>query len=75
MPNPPTASRAEILPASEAGIKRVLQLLRAGEVIAFPTDTVYGLAALASDRSALRRIYELKGRSLSQPLVLMVPDA
>jgi L-threonylcarbamoyladenylate synthase len=75
MPNPPTASRADILPSSEAGIKRSLEFLRAGEVIGFPTDTVYGLAALASDQAAVRRIYELKGRSLSQPLVLMLPDA
>jgi L-threonylcarbamoyladenylate synthase len=75
MPNPPTASRPDILAASEAGIKRALELLRAGEVVAFPTDTVYGLAALASDQAAVRRIYELKGRSFSQPLVLMLPDA
>jgi L-threonylcarbamoyladenylate synthase len=75
MPNPPTAFRPDILPSSEAGIKRALEFLRAGEVIGFPTDTVYGLAALASDQQAVRRIYELKGRSLSQPLVLMLPDA
>jgi L-threonylcarbamoyladenylate synthase len=75
MPDPPTASRPDILTASEPGIKRALELLRAGQVIAFPTDTVYGLAALASDQASVRRIYELKGRSLSQPLVLMVPDA
>jgi L-threonylcarbamoyladenylate synthase len=75
MPDPPTASRADILPATEAGIKRALDLLRAGEVIAFPTDTVYGLAALADDQAAVRRIYELKGRPLSQPLVLMLADA
>jgi L-threonylcarbamoyladenylate synthase len=74
MPNPPTAFRADILPASESGIKRATELLRAGEVIAFPTDTVYGLAAVASDQAAVRRIYELKGRSLSQPLVLMLAD-
>ena len=75
MANPPTASRPEILAAGEAGIKRAVELLRGGEVIAFPTDTVYGLAALASDQSAVRRVYEIKGRSFSQPLVLMVPEA
>jgi L-threonylcarbamoyladenylate synthase len=74
MPNPPTAFRADILAATEAGIKRALELLRAGQVIAFPTDTVYGLAALASDQAAVRRIYELKGRSFSQPLVLMLSE-
>jgi L-threonylcarbamoyladenylate synthase len=75
MPDPPTASRPDILTASEPGIKRALELLRAGEVIGFPTETVYGLAALASNQAAVRRIYELKGRSFSQPLVLMVADA
>jgi L-threonylcarbamoyladenylate synthase len=49
-------------------------MLRAGEVIGFPTDTVYGLAALATDQAAVRRVFEVKGRSLSRPLVLMLPD-
>jgi L-threonylcarbamoyladenylate synthase len=75
MPNPPTVPRADILAPSDAGIKRLLELLRAGEVIGFPTDTVYGLAALASNQAAVRRIFEIKGRSLSQPLVLMVSGA
>src|SRR3979411_2349883 len=65
-------SVAEILPAGPAAITRARQLLLAGQVIAFPTDTVYGLAALASDPRAVRRVYELKGRPLRQPLVLMV---
>ena len=63
------AGTVEILPADEVGIARGRQLLAAGEVIGFPTDTVYGLAALASDQRAIRRIYELKGRPLRQPLV------
>jgi L-threonylcarbamoyladenylate synthase len=57
------------------GIEQAVRLLRQGEVIGFPTDTVYGLAAVASDERAVRRIFELKGRSLSQPLVLMVASA
>jgi L-threonylcarbamoyladenylate synthase len=75
MQEPARATQAEIVPADADGIKRILQLLRAGEVVGFPTDTVYGLAALAANQRAVRRVYELKGRSLSQPLVLMVPDA
>ncbi len=55
------------------GLARAVELLRQGEVIGFPTDTVYGLAALAGDDSAVRRVYAIKGRSLSQPLVLMPP--
>jgi L-threonylcarbamoyladenylate synthase len=67
-------SAAEILPTGPAGTARATQLLRAGHVIGFPTDTVYGLAALASDPRAVRRVYELKGRPLRQPLVLMIGD-
>jgi len=50
-------------------------MLRAGEVIGFPTDTVYGLAALASDERAVKRVFEVKRRPLSQPLILMVSQA
>lgn len=56
------------------GVARVAGLLRAGEVIGFPTDTVYGLAALATHDRAVRRIYELKSRELSRPLILMVAE-
>jgi L-threonylcarbamoyladenylate synthase len=64
----------DFLTPDAAGIGRVVELLRAGEVIGFPTDTVYGLAALASHERAVRRVFEVKGRSLSQPLILMVAD-
>jgi L-threonylcarbamoyladenylate synthase len=74
MENSMRAGTVEILPADEVGIARARQLLAAGEVIGFPTDTVYGLAALASDQRAIRRIYELKGRPLRQPLVLMIAE-
>lgn len=56
------------------GVLRAAQLLRSGEVIGFPTDTVYGLAALATHERAVRRVFEVKGRSLTQPLVLMVAE-
>lgn len=62
----------DILIPDRGGIPRLVELLRAGEVVGFPTDTVYGLAALATNGRAVRRVFELKGRSLSQPLVLMV---
>jgi L-threonylcarbamoyladenylate synthase len=65
----------EELEASASGVARAAALIRSGEVIAFPTDTVYGLAALASDAAARRRIYEIKGRSLDQPLILMAAGA
>ncbi len=62
----------EDLSSDPRGIERAVELLRAGEVIAFPTDTVYGLAARADDRKAMLRIYQLKDRPPDKPLVLMV---
>jgi L-threonylcarbamoyladenylate synthase len=64
----------DILTPGAAGIARVVALLRAGEVVGFPTDTVYGLAALAAHERAVRKVFEIKGRSFSQPLILMVAD-
>lgn len=64
----------EILTASEAGLRRAAELLRAGRVIAFPTDTVYGLAALARDPIACERIYEIKRRDRSQQLIAMAAE-
>src|ERR671933_1503891 len=62
------------LTSDGSGIDEAARLLREGAVIGFPTDTVYGLAALASDEAALLRIYEIKGRPRERPLVLMVAD-
>jgi L-threonylcarbamoyladenylate synthase len=64
----------EFVGADPAGLRRAAGLLIDGQVIGIPTDTVYGLAALASDMRAVRRVFEIKGRSLSQPLVLMVAE-
>ena len=61
-----------LLDPADGGVARAAALLREGEVIAFPTDTVYGLAARASDEAALLRIYSIKGRPEDRPLVLMV---
>lgn len=47
-------------------------LIRAGEVVAFATETVYGLGANALDAKAVRRIYELKGRPATSPLIVHV---
>lgn len=61
----------EVLEPDDAGLSRAVELLRAGEVIAFPTDTVYGLAALARLPEAVDRIFEIKGRPRDRALVLM----
>lgn len=47
-------------------------LLRAGKLVAFPTETVYGLGANALDADAVRRIFEAKGRPLTSPLIVHV---
>ena len=53
-------------------IDRCITILKNGGVIAVPTDTIYGLAALVSSEQAVRRIYEIKGRSFTKPLAMSV---
>lgn len=53
-------------------IRRAAQLIRSGQLVAFPTETVYGLGANALDANAVRRIYEAKGRPLTSPLIVHV---
>src|SRR5689334_16787325 len=55
-----------------AAVKRAVELLRAGEVVALPTETVYGLAANALDAMAVSRIYEVKGRPAHNPIIVHV---
>lgn len=62
---------AEILPAGEA-LEPALALLEAGEVVAIPTETVYGLAGDATSGAAVARIYEAKGRPRFNPLIAHV---
>ncbi len=61
-----------VLKPTQAGLQRAARLLRSGAVVAFPTDTVYGLGASADDEVAQRRIYSIKGRPVGMPLILMV---
>ena len=61
-----------VLKPTKAGLLRAAKMLRSGGVIAFPTDTVYGLGASADDDLATRRIYQIKGRPTGMPLILMV---
>lgn len=53
-------------------IDRCISILKKGGVIAVPTDTIYGLAALVRNEQAVRRIYEIKGRSFTKPLAMSV---
>jgi L-threonylcarbamoyladenylate synthase len=53
-------------------IERAARLIRAGRLVAFPTETVYGLGANALDGEAVARIFEAKGRPRSSPLIVHV---
>ncbi len=53
-------------------IKEAAERIRAGELVAFPTETVYGLGANALDADAVARIYKLKGRPVTSPLIVHV---
>lgn len=61
-------------PPDPAVLARAADLLRAGELVAFPTETVYGLGANALDPSAVARIYGAKGRPAYNPLIVHVAD-
>jgi L-threonylcarbamoyladenylate synthase len=57
-----------------ASLDRALALLRAGEPIAFPTDTVYGVGAAGLDAAAVARLYTVKRRPLTQAIPLLIAD-
>ena len=61
-----------VLKPTRPGLTRAAQLIRGGGVVAFPTDTVYGLGAAADDEVATKRVYRIKGRPVGLPLILMV---
>src|SRR3954469_7955198 len=56
-------------------IQTAADLLRAGELVAFPTETVYGLGADATNADAVRKIFAAKGRPRTNPLICHVPEA
>lgn len=59
---------------TEEDLARAADLIRSGALVAFPTETVYGLGANALDAQAVQRIYEAKGRPSSSPLIVHVAD-
>src|ERR1700733_3319882 len=66
--------RAQSESGDPAEIERAGRLLRAGELVAFPTETVYGLGANALDAAAVEKIFAAKGRPHSSPLIVHVAD-
>jgi L-threonylcarbamoyladenylate synthase len=63
-----------LAPATEA-LERAVVVLRAGGLVAFPTETVYGLGADARNPAAVARIFETKGRPADHPVIVHLPDA
>lgn len=57
------------------GIAQAAAILKRGGLVAFPTETVYGLGANALDRTAIRRVFEAKGRPAHDPLIVHIHDA
>jgi L-threonylcarbamoyladenylate synthase len=56
----------------QKAVRRAAELLRAGEVVALPTETVYGLAANALDETAVVKIFQIKGRPAHNPIIVHV---
>jgi L-threonylcarbamoyladenylate synthase len=60
----------KVLRASQVDIDAAVQALRDGDLVAFPTETVYGLGANAGNPAAVRKIFEAKGRPLHHPVIV-----
>jgi len=61
--------------AADRDIARAVAVLKAGGLVAFPTETVYGLGADAANPAAVRKIFEVKGRPASHPVIVHLGDA
>jgi L-threonylcarbamoyladenylate synthase len=66
--------KTPILPAGEAAVAAAARILAEGGLVAFPTETVYGLGAAAANPAAVARIYQAKGRPAFNPLIAHVGD-
>lgn len=64
----------QVLSPSDENIARAASFLRDGSLVAFPTETVYGLGANASDGRSIARLFEAKGRPRFNPLIVHVAD-
>ncbi len=67
-------AKTELLHPDAAGLARAAELLRAGGLVSFPTETVYGLGADATNDKAVARIFEAKGRPHFNPLIIHLPS-
>ena len=69
-----TSLTTAILPAGEAAVAAAARMLADGGLVAFPTETVYGLGADATNAAAIARLYQAKGRPAFNPLISHVSD-
>ncbi|WP_234681759.1 L-threonylcarbamoyladenylate synthase [Bradyrhizobium monzae] len=69
-----TGLETSILPAGQAGAEAAARILAAGGLVAFPTETVYGLGADAANATAIAHLYAAKGRPAFNPLIAHVAD-
>ncbi len=58
----------------DATIFEIASALKEGQLVVFPTDTVYGIGTNAYDSNACLRIYEVKGRPMHKPLLVLISD-
>jgi L-threonylcarbamoyladenylate synthase len=59
-----------VVRATQTEIEEAVEALRAGDLVVFPTETVYGLGANAADPAAVRKIFEVKGRPADHPVIV-----
>jgi len=65
----------QLIEAGGTAVEQAARVLAAGGLVAFPTETVYGLGADATNGAAVARLYDAKGRPSFNPLIVHVPDA
>ncbi len=64
----------EVLPITEESLKKAREIILSGGVVAFPTETVYGLGANALNEDAVKKIFKAKGRPSDNPLIVHVAE-
>ena len=55
-------------------VDKAAEVLNSGGIVIFPTETVYGIGCLINDSEAIKKLYELKGRSQNKPTAVLVKD-
>lgn len=66
--------KTRVLPISPESIREACQILRGGDLVAFPTETVYGLGGLGLVSESVQKIFKAKGRPATDPLILHLPS-